>query len=184
MKKFPDIKTFAWKSTKTQKWNTKVQRSGSGRVRTMTTWKYPQWEITAQFAYLTTEQYKTIMGFVASIKGGNEPFLWYDPEDNTEKGVQLSREDDGGYIPVRKIGEYIEPVEYVEDLKVYVNGKETKAEFHNGKIYIEYDKGKDATVTADYKYYWKVMFSDSKYSMEYVFTNFYKTKSFKVVTVR
>ena len=35
--KFPDIRTLAWKSTKVQKLDTKIKRTGSGRVRTMTT---------------------------------------------------------------------------------------------------------------------------------------------------
>ena len=74
LRKFPDIRKFAWKSTKTQRWNTEVRRSGSGQVRTMTTWTYPQWEITAQFVHLTIDEYKKIMGFFALLKGGTEPF--------------------------------------------------------------------------------------------------------------
>lgn len=81
LKKFPNIKSLAWKSTKEQKWNTVVKTAGSGRIRTMTTWQYPQYIISTQFAYLTTEQYKELMGFFSTIKGGQESFLWLDPED-------------------------------------------------------------------------------------------------------
>ena len=43
--KFPTIISLAWKSTKAQKWDTKTKTSGSGKVRTMTNWKYPQYTI-------------------------------------------------------------------------------------------------------------------------------------------
>ena len=184
MKKFPDIRTFSWKSQKTQQWNTVTKRSGSGRVRTMTTWRYPQWTITTQFAYLTPAQYKTIMGFFASLKGAYEPFLWLDPEDNCERGVQLGHGRGGRFQAVRRWGSYLEPVEYVEDVTVYADGKVVPARFENGEIRLANAVVADAVITADYTYYWRVMLADDKFAAEAVFRDFYKSKSIKLVTCR
>nr|DAS37373.1 MAG TPA: minor tail protein [Caudoviricetes sp.] len=184
LRKFPDIRTFAWKSTKTQRWNTEVRRSGSGQVRTMTTWTYPQWEITAQFVHLTIDEYKKIMGFFALLKGGTEPFLWLDPEDYEEKNVPLVRQSDGYFYAFRKWGDYAEPVEYIKDVTVYANGERIGARAENGRIILSDSVDSSAKVTADYTYYWKVMLAGKSYSAEYIFRNFYKTKCFKLVTVK
>ena len=89
LKKFPNINTFAWDSSKMQHWDVKTKRSGSGRLRTMTTQQLPQYTISASFAVLNQEQYETMMGFYATVKGGLTPFLWLDPEDHTQKGIRL-----------------------------------------------------------------------------------------------
>ena len=47
MRKFPNIRDFAWNSSFAEKWNTTVQKSASGRVRTLTNQLYPAWTITA-----------------------------------------------------------------------------------------------------------------------------------------
>lgn len=184
MKKFPSIRKFAYKSTKTQRWNTTVKKSGSGQVRTMTTWSYPEWEITAQFAHLTDEEYKKIMGFFATVKGCTKPFLWLDPEDYEEKNIPLMRYADGKFYAVRRWGTYAEPVEYVKDVTVYADGRKVNAAAKDGQIILLDSVGSSAKLTADYTYYWKVMLKGNSYSAEYVFTNFYKTKTFKMVTVR
>lgn len=187
IRKFPDIRTMDWKSTKSEKWNTEVQRSGSGMVRTMTTWLYPQWTIETRFAYLTDDQYRTLLGFVALIKGAHEPFLWLDPEDYEEKGIQLPRDNDGHYQAVMRMGPYTEPVAYIENVTVYVDGAEVKSTDYtvtNGVISFDTPPGADAVVTADYTYWWKVQLDDDGLGIEKVFKDINKSKTMKLVTVR
>lgn len=183
--KFPDIRTFAWKSTKAQKWDTKIKRTGSGRVRTMTTWQYPQYTITTEFAILSPEEHKRLMGFYASVKGGTVPFLWLDPEDYEEKGVRLGTGAQSEWQAVRKFGDYIEPVAYVENVKLYADGQEVRCTTDKGVIRLASGQtvSPTAIITADYTYYWKVMFSGD-YTDEAVFKDVFKSKSFKLVTVR
>ena len=52
----------------------------------MTTWQYPQYTITTEFAVLSPEEHKRLMGLLCICKGGTVPFLWLDPEDHEEKG--------------------------------------------------------------------------------------------------
>ena len=47
LKKFPNIRRFAWESTKTQKWNTTIQRTASGRLRTLIV-RGQAWEISTK----------------------------------------------------------------------------------------------------------------------------------------
>lgn len=184
LKKFPNIRKFAWKSTKEQRWNTIVKQSGSGHIRTMSTWRYPQWTITATYAHLTAEEYREIMGFFASLKGGAIPFLWLDPEDYQERGVVLGRGSAGSWTPVHRFGEFVEPVPHIEDLKLYADGKQVTAKYENGVIRASGSVPADAVITADYTYYWKTRLADSKITAEVVFVNFFKTKTMKLITVR
>lgn len=184
LKKFPAIRSLAWKSTKEQKWNTVVKTAGSGRIRTMTTWQYPQYIISTQFAYLSPAQYREIMGFFSLVKGGTEPFLWLDPEDNEEINIPLGLGRDGEWQAVRRMGSYIEPVAYVEDLILYADGVRVDgAVSDKGVIRCSGTVAPDAVITADYTYYWKVRL-DGSFSAEATFKNIYKSKSFKLVTVR
>ena len=184
-KKFPNITSLGWKSYKAQKWETKVKTSGSGKVRTMTTWNYPQYTITTEFEVLTPEQYKELMGFYSQVKGGTIPFLWLDPEDNTEKGIRLGVGSDGSWQAVRKFGDYLEPVYHVENLKLYANGSPIRAVSDKGVIRLAAGQtvAPNSVITADYTYYWLVRFSGDM-TAEYVYTNVYKSKSFKLVTTR
>lgn len=184
LRKFPPIKALAWKSTKEQKWNTVVKTAGSGRIRTMTTWQYPQYVINTQFAYLTPAQYKEIMGFFSLIKGGTEPFLWLDPEDYEEINIQLGVGSDGAWQAVRRMGDYVEPVSYVEDIVLYADGQRLEHITQDkGVIHTTDTVSPEAIITADYTYYWKVRL-DGSFTAEATFKDIYKSKSFKLVTVR
>lgn len=185
VKVFPQIKSLAWKSTKMQKWNTVRKTSGSGKVRTMTTWQLPQWTITATFSVLTDEQYKEIMGFFATVKGGFEPFLWLDPEDNKEIGIRLGNGHVSEWQAVRRWGNYVEPVEHITDVKLYVDGVEKPCVANQGRIRLVGETAPpNAVITADYTYYWKVYLSGDAFTAEYVYANIYKSKEMKLVTVR
>lgn len=183
--KFPRIISLAWKSTKAQKWDTKIKTAGSGKVRTMTTWKYPQYTITTEFAVLTSEEYKELMGFYSKTKGGTIPFLWLDPEDNEEKGVRLGTGAEGQWQAVRLFGDFIEPVYHVENVKLYANGAPLRAVSDKGVIKLAQGQtvAPNAVITADYTYYWLVRFSGDM-TAEYIYTDVYKSKSFKLVTTR
>lgn len=184
---FPtDINSLAWKSTKAQKWNTARKTAGSGKVRTMTTWQLPQWTITATFVKMTIEEYKRIMGFFATVKGGYEPFLWLDPEDNHEKGIVLGNGSQGQWQALKTWGTYREPTEHIDEVKVYADGKPIDVVVDRGLIKLA--KGvsvaPNAVITADYRYYWQVYLSGDTFTAEYVFTNLYKSKEMKLITCR
>lgn len=184
LKKFPKIKSFAWKSSKVQKWESKVKQSGSGKVRTLTTWQRPRYTITTEFAYLTPKQYKELMGFFSSVKGGTEPFLWLDPEDFEEKGIRLGKGSDGVWQAVRQFGDYREPVEYIEAVELFADGvKIENVTVDKGLIRAVSLVNADADITANYTYYWKVRM-DGDFTAELVYKDIYKSKSMKLVTVQ
>lgn len=187
LRKFPQLKSLTFSSTKKQDWDTKIQKSGSGRVRTMTNQLMPEWTITARLGKLSDEEARQLMGFVALLKGAHEPFLWLDPEDNKEKGARLGMIAPGLYQAVMRMGDYVEPVQYIEDVIVYVDGVKadsTKYSISNGTIRFTTAPSASSVITADYTYYWKVMLAGDGMETENIFFNFNRSKTFKMVTVR
>lgn len=190
MRKFPsNLNKFAWKSTKTLTWDVAVQTSGSGRVRTMTNQLLPCWTIETKFAHLTDKECRQFLGFVASVKGGFEPFLFKDPEDHEAKGQRLAMSSPGNYQGVIPMGDFLEPCEYIEDVTVYVDGTEVSSsayEVDGGMVRFKDGQAPNtgAVVTADYTYYFKVRFKDSSASITAVFMNINQSKTFKLITAR
>lgn len=187
IKKFPELRKLAYSSTKTQKWNTQVQKSGSGKVRTLTNQLYPEWTITAKLIELTNAEARKLMGFAALLKGAHTPFLWLDPEDYEEKGIQLPLIANGIYQAVMKMGDYVEPVECIEKVAVYIDGvkqESSKYTITNGTVKFKTAPASTAKITADYTYYWKVMLAEDGIETENIFVDFNKSKTFKMVTVR
>nr|DAZ15046.1 MAG TPA: minor tail protein [Caudoviricetes sp.] len=167
--------------------NTKVQRSGAGRVRTMTNLHYPDWTITSKVNYLTDQDARALFGFVASVKGAYEPFLWKDPEDYHEMNIQLPMIAPGKYQCVMKFGAYVEPAAHAENVKVYVSGVEQAASAYtvaNGVITITPAPAASAVVTATYDYWWKVRFKDDGLGIKKVFADINRSKSFKLEVTR
>ena len=184
IKKFPNIRRFAWNSTKQQKWNTEVQRSASGKVRTMTSQLYPYWTITASLPAITDAEANTLHGFVALLKGSYEPFLWLDPEDYRLEGQTLSEVSSGKYQAVIRLGDHTEPAEYIEEVTVYVGGVKQDASLYTvADGYITLKTPTSEVVKADYTYYWKVMLADDGLTITKIFQNINKA-SLKMVVAR
>ena len=173
-KKFPDIRRFAWDSSKKQSWNTTVQKSASGRIRTMTNQLYPAWTIKASYNALTDEEARQLLGFIAERKGCYEPFLWLDPEDYKATGVALVNTN-GYYQAVMNVGGYVEPVEYIEQVTVYVDGIKQAANTYSVEDgVIKFAVQPTGNVTADYTYYWLVHFSEDGITINKIFDNINK----------
>lgn len=182
-----ELDTWAWESTKTMTFHTIIKRSGTDKVRTMTNQLYPSWEINAKLNKLTNNQVRILFGFFAKIKGSYEPFLFLDPEDNSETDIRLPLAKVGEYQVIRKLGEFVEPVAYIENEKIYINGvlaRKDEYELDNGIIRFKAPPTSDAKITASYTYYWKVMLADDKVGITSVFKNFNRSKMLKLVSVR
>lgn len=182
MKLFPDIRRFAWNSRKSQKWNTTTQRSASGRERTLTTQLLPLWTIEASYPAITDNEARVLQGFVALLKGAHEPFYWLDPEDFQATNQVLAPMGNNQYQAVMQQGDYVEAVEYIDNVTVRVGGSVVTNYSLNGGV-ITFNSTPNGEVTADYRYYWKMKFVSDGIDIEKIFDNVNKC-SFKLEVVR
>ena len=187
LRKFPqEIKHLTWSSKFKQAWGTKVQTSGSGMTRTMTNQIYPTWTITETFGLMDDDTANKLMAFLATVKGGYEPFLWLDHSLNHETGRELSMISSGKYQATIGIAGYVEPAEYIENVTVYVDGIKQEKGYNVSGGVITFPSGPaaGAVVTADYTYWWKVRFADDGGELTRVFDNVNNSGSFKLEVVR
>ena len=182
VKIWPVMTGIEMRSSKSQKWNTTIEKAGSGRMRSNTNQLLPLWTIQVKYWKLSDAEYRTIMGFVALLKGAHEPFFWLDPEDYQETGRTLARISSGKYQCVMKFGDYVEAVDYVDQLKVYVDGVLQASSAYTvsgGMITFVTAPGVSAVVTADYRYYWHVHLPADGISMNHIINDFKQTGSIK-----
>lgn len=180
---FPNNRKFAWDSSKSQKWNTAIQRAGSGMTRTMTSQFYPAWTIKASYPGLTDDEARELQGFVSLCKGSHEPVWWLDPEDYEVKGLQIPAINSTQYQAVMQQGGFVEPVEYIDNVTVYVNGVAQTSGFSVADGVITFSTAPSGIVTADYRYYWKMMFVDDGISIQRIYKNINKA-TIKLEVVR
>jgi len=80
------------------------------------------------------------------------------------------------------MGSYVEAVEKVDQLKVYVDGTLKAASTYTvsgGTITFNTTPASGAVVTATYRYYWKLHLADDGLSVDHVFTNLKQTGTLK-----
>lgn len=127
------------------------------------------------------------MGFVALVKGAYEPFLWYDHTKHSETDVQLPMVSAGRYQAVIRTGEYTEPVDYIENVAVYLNGEEVDTGDYtvsNGYITFKTAPASTDVVTATYNYWWRVRFVDDGMGITRIADHLNRSGTFKMEVVR
>lgn len=162
-------KGLSWETTIQQTWEVVEQKSASGRRRTLCQQTLPGWQINVSYPMITKAERDTLLGFYAQCRGKFESFFFSDPEQFHIEKQALVKGTDGKYQLLSSYGGYVEPVEKVKDLKVFVNGVETQNFTEsNGKITVS----TSGTVTASYDYYWKVCFTNNL-SISQKFADYY-----------
>ncbi len=156
---FPlDAGKTAWNSTKAQMWSVTESSSASGRRRAICSQAYPQYTFNVSFNVLTDDELARLAGFYSLCKGALLPFYYKDAVDYHVENQSLAS-DSGTYQCVIKSGDYVEPCYFVENLHVFIDGKETKNYTEtNGGIVVS-GAGTNSVVTATYDYYWRVRFN-------------------------
>jgi uncharacterized protein (TIGR02217 family) len=180
---------MAWNSTKTQIWDTKIQKYGSGRRKTLSRWPYPQWEIDCDYTCLDRDELEYTAGFFAKVRGQFQPFLWKDDQDYKQTGVQIGIGNGSttGFQLIRNYGGFVEPVLDIVagTLTAYENDvAKTVTLGEDGWIEFSTAPASGALITASFEYYWRVAFAKDEKTWENFWYDFYRLKSIKLVTVK
>ena len=105
---FPVLPGQSWPTTKTPHFATRTQRGTSGRELRLADQPYPIWEFTLPFGLLRDDndsrgagigagfnELRMLMGFVLSVQGSFQTFLYDDPTDDTVSTEQQFGTGDG-----------------------------------------------------------------------------------------
>lgn len=176
----------SWNSEVGQSWAVNEQTSASGKRRALTNQTLPAWVFTLEFPKLTSEESDKLLAFFSRVRGTLLPFFYKDAEHYKCPGVTLPKNTDGSYQLVAWMHGQQEPVYYADKLTVYVDGVaqgESTYKLDNGAIVFTTAPASTAKVTADYEYWWRVVFNDTTLNITQVFENLF-TASFGLKVVR
>lgn len=151
-----------WKTSMTDSWEINEVVTAQGRRRAVCTQKYPKHVFSITFPLLSDAQVDQLLGFYNLCQGSLLPFLYKDYDHHHVEEQRLSINTYGNYRCVAILGNYLEPVDYVDNVTVYLDGKNVteQCSIVDGTIAVP---GNTSTriVTATYDYYWRVIFEDS-----------------------
>lgn len=187
---FPDLKTMAWNNTKTMRWDTAVQKYGSGRRKTLSRWSYPEWVLECQYTCLNDAEIKQAAGFFAMVRGRHQPFLWKDTEDYKEENVRIgvgNGQQTQFQLLRNYAGLYVEPVRDIVDgtLEVFVDDEPSEVILEeDGIIKFALPPAAGKIITASFEYYWRVAFDDDELDWENFWYGFYRLRRVRLVSVR
>jgi uncharacterized protein (TIGR02217 family) len=186
---FPDFKTMAWDSSKIQRWDVAVQKTGSGRRKTLSRWSYPEWVLECSYTCLDENEIKQAAGFFAKVHSLGTPFLWKDLEDYHEEKTLIGTGDGSTkqYQLIKNYGgHFVEPVRDIVTgtLKVYVDDEPTSVTEDEGVITFATAPAVGAQIKASFDYYWRVTFEDTELEMENFWYGFYRLNTVRLVTVK
>ena len=174
---FPlDARKVEWTTEVTQSWTVNEQTSASGKRRAISSQTLPAWEFGLTFPMLSAEEKDTLLAFVTRVKGTLMPFYYKDAESYKAIKLRLATNTDGTYQLVANMHGQQEPVYYVDQLHVYVDGTEQDASTYTvdrGAVKFSTALKNTQVVTASYEWYWKVCFSSSKLKVSQIFQDLF-----------
>lgn len=170
----------SWDTTITQSWDVEEATSSSGRRRTLTQQTYPNWKFSVKFPHLTKSEVNSLIGFYAKMKGKWGSFYYQDFEHHHIEDAELTKQGNNYYCQ-SDLSTSFEPVSYVTNLKVYIDGVQTNS-FTQTNGVITFENSISGTVTATYDYYYLVSFGKDL-SVKQIFDDLY-TVSLDLVVVR
>lgn len=186
---FPYFPSMAWNSTKTQKWDVVVKKSGSKKRKTMTTQAYPEWIIKCSYTALDSNEVDQLAGFFSKVKGRLSPFLWKDLEDYKQENVRVGTGNgvNKDFQLLRNYADdYVEPIYDIVSgtLTMYVDGLPVLYTMGtDGMITLATAAANGKAVTATFEYYWRVAFDDD-ITWENFWYGFYKLNTITLVSAR
>ena len=164
----------AWESSKEQSWNVQSYVSSSGKRKTMVQQELPGVTFAIKYKALTKREVDMLMGFYAKCKGSWRSFFYKDYDDYRCVERKLDRNADGTYQCVIPMGEYTEPANKVDNVRLFVDGVPVENfTIDKGKVTVA--AAENSTVIASYDYYYNVCF-DNQLSIEQIFEDVYTVK--------
>lgn len=191
---FPTLAGVTWDIEKSPEWSTHPSNAVSGRQFTLARRLYPIWHFDLPFAVLrasgTWTEYRQLVGFHNSRKGGYDDFLYLDPSDNTVTGQQFGTGDGvtKAFALVRTLGGFVEPVGGVNTsgLVVQVAGVTTAVTFSADLSQVTFAAApaNGAALTWSGQFYFRCRFVNDKLTLKQFMQDMHSASSVKFKTFR
>jgi uncharacterized protein (TIGR02217 family) len=191
-----------WSVAKTPTFQTRIQRTVSGRELRALDYPFPLWQFSLTYDVLRDRappqaDLRTLMGFVMACRGAFSTFLYDDPTDDAAAGAALGTGDGTTatfqlqrfFGPAGGTG-FAEPMTAPETVSaVYLNGVVQQAgswsvDSATGLVTFTAPPAAGRAVTADFSYYFRCRFISDAYSFENFMYQLWSLKKLDFISVR
>jgi uncharacterized protein (TIGR02217 family) len=198
----PALLGQGWSVTRTPTFQTRIQRTVSGRELRALDYPYPLWQFSLVYDVLRDAappqaDLRTLMGFVMACQGAFATFLYDDPTDDQATGAALGTGDSATIVfqlqrffgPAGGIG-FTEPITAPNTVgAVYLNGViQPRANWSvdpaTGLVTFTAPPSAGRTVTADFSFYFRCRFMSDAYSFENFMYRLWSLKKLDFISVR
>lgn len=190
---YPVLAGLSWPVKKTPSWNTRVQKTVSGRELRCKLYSYPLYAIDLQYEFLRADQknaeFQSLIGFYNARGGQFDSFYFDDQSDNTAQG-QTFGVGDGATVSfqlVRTVGTFAEPVFALNGTPtILVDGSPT-TDFtvgDRGKVVFNSPPPAGAVLAWSGQFYWVVRFAQDTMEFSEFLYNFWSLDKVQLTTFK
>lgn len=174
LSQFPVLPGIGWDIKKVPVTSTRILTAASGVEYRAQNWQNNRWRFLIPLNFLrqygSYVEYTTITGFILSMAGSFQNWIYNDPFDNTATSQNIGIGDGTtvAFPLVRSIGGYTEPVNYANVLSnVYLNGVlqepttytlSQTGSFGPDTVLFNSAPGSNVVVSADFTFYFVCRF--------------------------
>jgi uncharacterized protein (TIGR02217 family) len=203
----PALTGLGWSVTKIPTFQTRVQRSTSGRELRALDYPFPLWQFSLVYDFLRDTptgsgdgELRILMGFYAACQGAFQTFLYNDPTDNivTNQGIGIGDGHTAAFQLIRTLSDaakgptFSEPIQapnFSGTFAVMINGV-ALSQLGNwsidtaGVAHFTTAPAAGAVITASFSYYFRCRFIDDSYQFENFMQNLWSLKKLTFISVR
>lgn len=193
---FPTLNGLSIEATRTPLWNTMKQATPSGREFRGVFQIYPRYKYTLVFNYLrdivSQQDFRTLLGFFNSMKGGFDTFLFTDPDDSTvtNQSIGTGTGSQTAFQLVRTLGNFTEPIYDVngaQTIKVAGVTKTAGVDYtigSTGIVSFTSAPANGAAITWTGQFYWRCTFDDDTMDFDKFMNLLWSVKKVTLKTVK
>ena len=201
---FPSLPGLSWSVTKTPTFQTRIQRTVSGRELRALDYPYPLWQFALVYDFLRDnpaagyDELRTLLGFFMLCQGAFGTFLFQDPSDWQVAGQEIGIGDAstvsfqlqrtmGTTLPGGGFSEPIVAPNVVH--AIYFNGITQDPSIYSvdpqtGLVTFGSAPSSKLIITADFSYYFRCRFIDDNYDFENFVFRLWQLKKLTFISVR
>lgn len=195
----PSFQGWSWEKTKTPVWKTEISESDNGKETRVQKWSYPVYKISLKYNFMTDNNINSVsldkgeleilQGFINSVGGAFDDFLYLDDVENTAIN-QVFGIGDGvttKFQLSRSLPDWIEPVKGLIDTPtIYIDDEEINDFSYDSKGLVTF-----SAAPADGKilkwsgqYYFRVRFQEDTIDLTRSWEGLWESITINLVTVK
>lgn len=190
---YPVLPGLGWPVKRSPVWETRTNRTASGRRFAVTYWTYPIWRYKLAYEFLrrapVASELESLAALFNLMRGRWDYFLYSDPDDNAVSALQFGTGDGStkDFALIRKIGTFAEPIGELNGApSITIDGSGTSAYtlVDNRIVRFTVAPSNSAVLRWTGSYYMRCVFTADEMDLEKFMAQFWSAKGVEFETLK